>query len=97
MLRDFYKKKFLRIESRKLLSSNLVMKICDQVPLNEALWGEYQIWENYLIAINTYNFLHIVMQKLLLSDIPIKSYKMLNFVMYDIIPNNFTEIWALKD
>ncbi len=32
------------------------------------------------------------MQKLLLCDIPIKSYKMLNIAMYDTIQNNFTEI-----
>ena len=37
------------------------------------------------------------MQRWLLSDIPIKSYEMLNTAMYDIIPNSFTEIWALKD
>ena len=37
------------------------------------------------------------MQKLLLCDIPIKSCKMLNIAMYDVIQNNFTEIWAVKD
>ena len=46
---------------------------------------------------NKHYFLHIVIQKLLLSDIPIKRYKMLNSAMYDVIPNSFTEIWALKD
>ena len=35
------------------------------------------------------------MQKLLLCDIPVKI--MLNIAKYDIIQNNFTEIWALKD
>ncbi len=37
------------------------------------------------------------MQKWLLYDIPIQSYEMLNIVMYDIIWNNYMEIWALKD
>ncbi len=37
------------------------------------------------------------MQKLLLYDIPIKSYSMLVIVMHDIIENNFIEIWAQKD
>ncbi len=46
---------------------------------------------------NKHCFLHIVMQKWLLNDIPIKSYKMLNIATYDIIPNSFTEIWTLKD
>ncbi len=31
----------------------LCWTICDQAPLNEALWGEYQNWEKYLIVINT--------------------------------------------
>ena len=37
------------------------------------------------------------MQKRLLCDIPIKSYTILNITMYDIIQNNFTQTWALKD
>ncbi len=37
------------------------------------------------------------MQKLLLCDIPIKSYEMLSIAIYDIIQNNFTEVWAVKD
>ena len=37
------------------------------------------------------------MQKWLLYDFSIKSYSMLNIAMYDIIQNNFTEIWAVKD
>ncbi len=36
------------------------------------------------------------MQQWLLSDFPIKSYGMLNIIVYDIIQNNFTEIWAVK-
>ncbi len=34
-------------------------------------------------------FLHILIEQWLLCDIPIKSYKMLNIAMYDIIQNNF--------
>ena len=37
------------------------------------------------------------MQKLLLYDIPIKSYNMLNIDMFDSVQNNFAEIWALKE
>ena len=37
------------------------------------------------------------MQKLLLYDIPIKSYEMLNIAMYDVIENILSEIWAVKD
>ena len=37
------------------------------------------------------------MQKLLLYDIPIKSYNMLNIDMFDSVQNNFAEIWTLKD
>ena len=38
------------------------------------------------------------MQKqLLVCDIPIKSYEMLNIGIYDVVQNNFTEIRAVKD
>ncbi len=37
------------------------------------------------------------MQKIFLCDISIKSYKMLNIAMSEIIQNNFTEISAIKD
>ncbi len=39
----------------------------------------------------------ILMQKLSICDIPIKSYDMLNTDMYGSIQNNFAEIWALAD
>ena len=48
------------------------------------------------IHCNKHNFLHILIQNWLFYDIPIKSYSMLNFVMQDIIENNFIEIWAQK-
>ena len=38
-------------------------KKCDPVPLNEALWVEYQNWEKYFIAINSFFYVHILMQK----------------------------------
>ncbi len=50
-----------------------------------------------LLHCNKHNFLHILMEKLLLCYIPIKSYEMLNLKMDDIIQNNFTEICAVKD
>ena len=34
---------------------------------------------------------------ILLCDIPIKSYVMLNVAMYDVIQNISAEIWAVKD
>ena len=34
----------------------LILTKCEPVPLNEALWGEYQNWEKYFIAINTFFF-----------------------------------------
>ncbi len=42
-------------------------------------------------------FLHILMQKWLLCDDPVKSYEMFNIAMYDVFQNNFTKIWAVKD
>ncbi len=68
----------------------------DPAPLNEALWGEYQKLRKVLHCNQTY-FLHRLMQKWLLCDIPIKTYEMLDITMYDVIQNNFTEIWAVKD
>ena len=79
-----------------LTISESMWTICDPAWLNEALWGEYQNREKYFISIKHY-FLHILMQKLLLCDIPIKSYEMLSIAIYDIIQNNFTEVWAVKD
>ena len=46
---------------------------------------------------NKHSFRHILMQKLLFCNIPSKSYEMLNIPMHDIIQNNFTEIWAVKE
>ncbi len=46
-------------------------------PLNEALWGEYQEQRKVLYCNKPY-FLHILMQKWLLCEIPVKSYTMLN-------------------
>ena len=40
---------------------------------------------------------YIFSYKKLLCDIPTKSYEMLNIAMYNIIQNNFTEIWAVVD
>ena len=37
---------------KKLLTYDKWVK-CEPGPLNEALWGEYQNWEKYFIAINT--------------------------------------------
>ncbi len=70
--------------------------ICDPAPLNEALWREYQKVKK-VFHCNKHYFLHILMQKWLLCDIPIKSYKILNIAMYNIMQHNFTEIWAVKD
>ncbi len=50
-----------------------------------------------IIHCNKHNYLHILMQKWLFYDIPIKSYSMLNMIMHDIIETNFIEIWAQKD
>ena len=52
---------------------------------------------SFIFHCNKQEFLHILMQKLLLYDIPIKSYNMLNIDMLGSVQNNFAEIWTLKD
>ena len=49
------------------------------------------------IKILNCNFLHILVQELLLCDTRIKIYKMLYLTMYNVIQNNFTQIWAIKN
>ncbi len=48
---------------------------CDPALLNEALWGEYQNWEQSVFHCNKPYFLQILMQKWLPCDIPLKSYE----------------------
>ncbi len=69
------------INEIKSLLKYIFCTLCNQAPINEALSVEYKNWEN--------------ISKL--CDIPIKIYGMLNIARYDIIQNNFTEIWADKD
>ena len=74
-----------------------IINICDPVPLNEALWGEYQNLKKKVIYCNKCYFLNILVQKSLLYHFPIKSYKMFHIAVYNIIQNHITEIWGVKD
>ena len=53
--------------------------------------------EKKVLHCNKHYFLHSLKQIWLLCDIPIKIYDVLNITKYDVIQNNFTEIWTVKD
>ncbi len=84
--------------------TNIICNFISQFRVNH-LWPSATKWGSLrgvskvrkVFCCNKHYFLHILMQKWLLCDIPIKSYKMLNITMYNIIQNNFTEKWAVKD
>ena len=52
--------------------------------------GSIKIKESLSVQQLNTHFLHILVQKWLLCDISILSYKILNIAMYDIFQNNFT-------
>ena len=72
---------------------------CDPAPLNEVLWGEYQNSEKYFIARNTifYTFWSCWCKYYYSMIFPSKEFGNVERHKCDIIQNNFTEIWAVKD
>ncbi len=72
-----------------------MLTICDPASQNEALRGVSKLRK--VLHFNKHYFLHILMQKWLLYDFSVKSYGMLNITKYDIIQNNLTQIWPVKD